>query len=102
MIPDHVNAFFEGGGALLQTLNVRQLLHDKTVRGVHWGPLSFWTAWGCWNVVYYPSLGQWWSFAGGVSVVAVNAVNLFLMWRYWPREKTWPYHTDPTNGSPRA
>ncbi len=82
---DHVNAFFEGGGAVVQLLNVRQLLRDKTVRGVHWVPLAFWTAWGLWNVAYYPILGQWWSFAGGLCVVACNAVNLGLMARYWPR-----------------
>lgn len=86
MSVDYVNAFFEGGGACIQLLNVRQLLRDKTVRGVHWLPLLFWTAWGYWNVVYYPSLSQWASFVGGLGVVACNTVNLFLMWRYWPRE----------------
>jgi hypothetical protein len=55
------------------------------VRGVHWLPLAFWTAWGVWNVFYYPSLGQWWSFACGLGVVAGNAANLALMVRYWPR-----------------
>jgi hypothetical protein len=57
MTPDHFNATFEGGGAAIQLINVRQLLRDKTVR----------------------------SFAGGLGVVAVNAVNLFSMWLYWPR-----------------
>lgn len=85
MVADYVNAFFEGGGAVVQLLNVRQLLRDKTVRGVHWIPLLFWTAWGFWNTVYYPMLGQWWSFAGGLCVVACNVAYLALMWRYWPR-----------------
>lgn len=83
---DYVNAVFEGGGAVIQLLNVRQLLRDRTVRGVHWLPLSFWTMWGFWNIAYYPSLHQWWSFAGGLGVVACNTVNLLLMWRFWPRE----------------
>ncbi len=85
MNPDHVNAFFEGGGALIQLLNVRQILRDRTVRGVHWLPLSFWTAWGVWNLAYYPALGQWWSFAGGLGVVCCNAANLALMAWFWPR-----------------
>ena len=87
MTPDHFNACFEGGGAVIQFLNVRQLLRDKTVRGVHWLPLAFWTAWGFWNVFYYPAIGQWWSFAGGFAVVTCNAVNLGLMWLYWPRKE---------------
>jgi hypothetical protein len=85
MNPDHFNAAFEGGGAIIQLINVRQLLRDKTVRGVHWVPLGFWTTWGAWNVFYYPAIGQWWSFAGGLGVFAVNAVNLFFMWLYWPK-----------------
>lgn len=85
MNPDHLNAIFESGGALMQLVNVRQLYRDKTVRGVHWVPLLFWTAWGCWNVLYYPAIGQWWSFIGGLGCVVVNAVNLFLMALYWPR-----------------
>lgn len=83
---DYVNAIFEGGGACIQLLNVRQLLRDRTVRGVHWLPLSFWTAWGYWNIFYYPSLDQWLSFTGGLGVVACNTVNLYLMWRFWPRK----------------
>jgi hypothetical protein len=88
---DHINAFFEGGGALLQLLNIRQLLRDRTVRGVHWLPLSFWTVWGFWNVEYYSNLTQWWSFTCGIGVVACNCVNLFLMWRFWPSEEALPW-----------
>jgi hypothetical protein len=87
MTPDHCNAVFEGGGAIIQLINVRQILRDKTVRGVHWAPLAFWTAWGVWNVFYYPAIHQWWSFACGLGVVAGNAVNLSLMWLYWPRSR---------------
>jgi hypothetical protein len=82
---DAINAVFEGGGALFQLMNVRQILRDRTVRGVHWLPLAFWTMWGFWNVIYYPSLNQWLSFCGGLGVVVVNTVNLFLMWWFWPR-----------------
>jgi hypothetical protein len=84
--PDQVNAFFEGGGACLQLLNCRQLLRDRVVRGAHWLPLAFWTSWGCWNLFYYPSIGQSWSFVAGTLVFLVNGTNLFLMWRFWPRQ----------------
>jgi len=32
----------------------------------------FFTSWGMWNLFYYPHLGQWYSFAGGVFIVSVN------------------------------
>lgn len=83
---DYINSVFEGGGAILQLLNTRQLLKDRTVKGVHWAPLAFWTAWGYWNVVYYSNLHQWFSFVGGLGVVAGNTLNLYLMWRFWPRQ----------------
>jgi hypothetical protein len=86
MKSDYINGVFEGGGAMLQVLNIRQILKDKIVRGVHWGPLTFWTAWGYWNIFYYPSLDQWCSFVGGLGVVLCNTINLYLMWKYWPRK----------------
>lgn len=30
------------------------------------------TVWGVWNLAYYPALGQWLSFVGGVVLVAGN------------------------------
>jgi len=82
---DLVNGLFELGGAAFICLNVRQILIDKAVRGVHWLPTLFFTAWGFWNLYYYPSLDQWWSFAGGLAIVTVNAVWLALVAKYWRR-----------------
>lgn len=70
---DLVNGVFEFGGALLLLLNVRRLARDRHLAGVHWSPTVFFTAWGVWNLFYYPSLDQPWSFAGGVCLVCVNA-----------------------------
>lgn len=85
--PDLFNGLFELLGAAISTLNVRQLLRDKMVRGVHWAPVAFFMAWGFWNLFYYPHLDQWWSFAGGIALVAVNVVRLWLMGLYIWREK---------------
>lgn len=83
MIPyDLVNGLFELVGSVLIWLNVRQLHRDKMVRGVHWAPIAFWMVWGWWNLFYYPSLGQWLSFWGGVSVVIANSVWLAQMIYY--------------------
>jgi len=79
---DAVNAFFELGGALLIWLNVRRLYRDRCVRGVFWPVNVFYTAWGVWNVFYYPALGQTLSFWAGLGVVLGNAAWCCLAWRF--------------------
>lgn len=74
MNPDVLNAIFEFGGGCLIWLSVRQLWLDKELKGVHWSPIIFFWAWGMWNLFYYPSLDQWWSFAGGLWIVLANGV----------------------------
>lgn len=54
--PDMINGIFEGGGAILLSLNIRRLLKDKKVEGISLIPVFFWSAWGFWNLFYYPSL----------------------------------------------
>lgn len=83
MIADIINGAFELFGGALTLLNVRQILRDRRIAGVHWLPTGFFTAWGLWNLYFYPSLGQWFSFAGGCVIVIVNLWWLFLIARYW-------------------
>ena len=82
MTPDHINGAFEGGGALLLALNTHALWRDRRIQGVHWGPIVFWSLWGVWNLYYYPSLGQTWSFVGGCGVVTMNLLWLGLLGWY--------------------
>jgi len=79
---DLINAVFEMGGAALLTLNIVRLLRDKTLAGVSIFPTAWWTAWGMWNLFYYPSLGQWASFTAGLFVVAFNLAWVVLAVRY--------------------
>jgi hypothetical protein len=82
-IPDLINGVFElGGGLLLFWFNVRAILRDKKVRGVHWAPVVWFDLWGYWNLFYYPHLGQMLSFMGGCIIVSANTVWLSLAWRY--------------------
>jgi len=30
--------------------------------------------WGYWNILYYPSVGDWYSFTGGLFIVTANTV----------------------------
>lgn len=74
-------------GGFVILLNVRRILRDKLVRGFDWRVLGFFTLWGLWNLFYYPHLGQWLSFFGGLWIVLVNTVYLGLMIYYINKEK---------------
>lgn len=83
MIPfDLINGLFEIGGAVATCLNVRSLMRDKEVKGVDWRMFVFYVGWGLFNLIYYPHLGQWLSFAGGCCIVAANACWLALALAY--------------------
>lgn len=87
MKQDLINGLFELAGGLLLIKNVICLRRDKVVRGVSWIPVSFFTTWGAWNLYYYPWLGQWFSFAGGLLIVIVNCIWLSLVIRYQPGDE---------------
>ena len=82
---DLTNAIFEGGMAFAIMPSVLKLYRDKLVRGIHWFHIAFPTAWGFWNLYYYPWLGQHASFWAGLAVVSVNVVYLSMMLYYKPR-----------------
>lgn len=84
---DFINASFETAAGFFILLSILKLRKDKAVAGVHWLQVLFFAAWGWWNLYYYPSLGQWWSFAGGVGVVLTNTAWLGLMIYYMRRSK---------------
>ena len=81
-LPDAVNGSFEFVGGLLLWLNVRALHRDKRIRGVRIFPTAFFCAWGFWNLYFYPHLGQWLSFLGGLNIVAANTVWVAQMIYY--------------------
>lgn len=69
---DHINAIFEFGGAYVCARSVVRLYKDKCVTGYNVSQSVFFTSWGVWNTIYYPSLDQWWSLAGGLALVTMN------------------------------
>ena len=87
ILPDAVNGVYELGGSLLLWLSVRKLYREKLVRGVHVIPTTFFWSWGVWNLYYYPHLGQWLSFIGGLSMVVANGVWAGQMFYYNWRER---------------
>ncbi len=85
--PDLVNGLFESIGGLMVWLNVKQIVKDKAVKGVHWLPTMFFTSWGYWNLYYYPHLNQWLSFLGGLVIVSGNTAWVAMMVKYWNSNK---------------
>ena len=82
MTPDIINGLFEFFGSIVLWRNVVQLHRDKGYAGVHLLATGFFAAWGYWNLYYYPSLNQWWSFYGGLSIVTANTIWLCQMFYY--------------------
>lgn len=85
MIPDFVNGAFEMIGGLFVLNHCRVLYRDKSVAGVSRLSTGVFFAWGLWNLFYYPHLDQWWSFAGGLVIVAGNCLWLCMMLYYGRR-----------------
>ena len=87
MWQDNVNGLFEFCGGLFILLSCIKLYKDKKVRGVSVIGIAYFTLWGYWNIHYYPHLGQWTSFVGGLCVVLVNTAWLGQMIYYIRKEK---------------
>ena len=79
---DLVNGLFELCGAFFVWLNVRKLHIDKQVRGVYWPVTAVFSVWGLWNLYYYPSLDQWFSFSAAIVLVSANIVWVWMAIRY--------------------
>ncbi|MEQ1558104.1 MAG: hypothetical protein ABL933_04080 [Methyloglobulus sp.] len=82
MTADLINSAFEALGGIFILDHCRIVLRDKRVAGVSIIATVFFTAWGFWNLFYYPHLGQWSSFWGGVFLVLANCVWVGLLVRY--------------------
>jgi hypothetical protein len=86
-LPDIINGSFECFGGVFLCLNIKTLLRDKRVTGIHWGSTIFFTSWGLWNLFYYPHLGQMLSFAGGIFICVANIIWGCLRVYYHYRNK---------------
>ena len=85
MSPKHldiINGLFETLGAFFTWRNALALYRDKMVRGVYWPTTAFFSAWGLWNLIYYPNLNQWISFTGGAMLVIGNVLWVILYFVY--------------------
>ena len=81
-LPDLLNGSFELLGSAFIILSIVKILKNKSSKGVSWIHILFFTAWGFWNLFYYPHLGQWLSFVGGIGIVLTNTVWTVLLIKY--------------------
>lgn len=79
MMNDLVNGLFELLAALFVLNHCRVLMRDRAVAGVSVVSVAFFTTLGLWNLLYYPSLGQSFSFICGLFVAAANALYIGML-----------------------
>jgi len=82
MWADIINASFAMLAGIAVLNHCRTVIKHKEVAGVSILSTAFFTVWGVWNLYYFPSLGQWWSFYGGLIVVFANTLWVFLLIKY--------------------
>ena len=87
MWADIINASFEVLGGFFILNHCRVVWKDKAVAGVSIVSTIFFSGWGLWNIYYYPSLDQWYSFWGGLFIVAANLLWVALLIKYRHGEK---------------
>jgi len=82
MTPDIINGIFEIIGSVFTWMNVYRVHKDRGYAGIYVPAAAFFFSWGFWNLYFYPHLDQWFSFAGGVSLVGANLAWLGAMFKY--------------------
>ena len=80
MINDDINGTFEFLGGIALWSNVWRLWKDRNALGVNWQTTVFFFTWGVWNCFYYPSLGQMFSFLGGLFICSGNLAWVSMLW----------------------
>lgn len=83
---DVINSLFELLGGFFILLSCIKLAQDQKILGFSFWHVFYFTMWGFWNLFYYPSLGQTWSFIGGISVVTMNSVWVIMILYYRYRD----------------
>jgi len=87
--PDLINGLFEALGGFFILNHCRVLFKEKKVAGVSILSTIFFFSWGVWNCYFYPHLGQWLSFCGGLMIAATNCLWIYLLvyYRFMYKEK---------------
>ncbi|HYG24458.1 MAG TPA: hypothetical protein VEH04_16895 [Verrucomicrobiae bacterium] len=84
-LPDTINGLFEFLAGFMVLNHCRVLYREKQVKGISTLSTAFFAAWGGWNLFYYPHLGQWLSFFGGLFIFAANLLWVAMLLHYRTR-----------------
>jgi hypothetical protein len=77
---DQVNSLFQLG-AMISVLNhCRLMWRSKEANGVSILSTLFFASWGLWNLWFYTSLKQPWSFYASVGAMFANSFWVFSIW----------------------
>ncbi len=87
---DQINGTIELIGALLIAYNCHLLHRHKKVQGVSVVTTGFFTAWGAWNLYFYPTNNLWMSFVGGLCLAAANFTWVLMAIYYSRKPKSSP------------
>lgn len=83
---DAINGLYEFIGGIFLLLNCFKLYQDKKIRGITLSASTFFATWSWWNLYYYPSLDQWFSFTGALFIAATNTTWLLMAFYYSRKE----------------
>ena len=82
MTNDQFNGLLELGGSLFIFNHCAALYRDKILKGVSLISTVYFFGWGVWNLFWYPSLGQPYSFYGGIAIMLANITWIAMMCYY--------------------
>lgn len=88
MLPDMINASFEMAASIFILNHARALWQSKQAHGISLLSTIFFASWGCWNIFYYPHIGQTYSFYAGIAVLIANLVWVYSIWKIRHDEHT--------------
>lgn len=82
LTPDMYNGMFEAVAGALKIIDIFSIYKDKEVKGFSLIPVCFFVCWAAFNVWFYPAIGQYWSFIGGLFLFATNGIWLAMALYY--------------------
>lgn len=84
LTPDIINGIFEIVATILMGINVLKLYKEKSIKGIYWPVQGFFTGWGIFNLFYFNSLNQKFSFIVGIFLSLVS-IAWTLMAAYYSK-----------------
>ncbi|XAI95940.1 hypothetical protein [Microcystis phage Mwe-JY26] len=79
MTPDIINAGFQLLAAFLIAMHCRAVWKARDVAGVSIFATFCFALWGVWNVYYFATLGQVWSYYAAYACAAAHAAYMSLL-----------------------